>query len=98
LLELNQEVEGEPYGYKGLVKKQRLVQRALVDKAIAGDVAAIREINDRSDGKVPQAIVGDDEHDPVRFGEVTDAQRAKALMALMARAKHLNGNGAEALD
>jgi len=30
-----------------------------------GDVSSIREIADRLDGKVPQAVVGDDEHDPV---------------------------------
>lgn len=36
--------------------------RQLLEK---GDVAAIREIADRLDGKVPQALVGDDEHDPI---------------------------------
>lgn len=30
-----------------------------------GDVAAIKELADRLDGKVPQAIVGDDEHDAI---------------------------------
>jgi hypothetical protein len=32
-----------------------------------GDPVAIREIADRLDGKVPQAIVGDDESDPIRY-------------------------------
>jgi hypothetical protein len=32
---------------------------------IKGDVASVREIADRVDGKVPQALVGDDEHDPI---------------------------------
>lgn len=45
--------------------KLRAVADALVDKAIAGDVAAIKEVADRLDGKVPQAVVGDDDHDPV---------------------------------
>jgi hypothetical protein len=31
-----------------------------------GEVPAIREIADRLDGKVPQGIVGDDEHDAIR--------------------------------
>ena len=37
---------------------------------LKGSEAAIREIADRLDGKVPQAIVGDDEHDPVRVSDV----------------------------
>jgi hypothetical protein len=45
--------------------KLRDVADALIAKAIAGDVAAIKEVADRLDGKVPQAVVGDDEHDPV---------------------------------
>ena len=34
---------------------------------LKGDVSAIREIADRLDGRVPQAIVGDDESDPIRY-------------------------------
>lgn len=45
-----------------ITKKLRLVARKLVDRAyFDGDVAAIREINDRVDGKVPQALVGNDD-------------------------------------
>jgi len=36
--------------------------RQLLEK---GDVPAIKELADRLDGKVPQAVVGDDEHDPI---------------------------------
>lgn len=43
--------------------------RAIADTMIAlaqtGDMQAIKEIGDRLDGKVAQAIVGDDEHDPI---------------------------------
>jgi hypothetical protein len=36
--------------------KLRAVAEALVNKAISGDVQAIREVADRLDGKVPQAV------------------------------------------
>jgi ribosomal protein L17 len=49
----------------GDFKKLRKVAEALVEKAETGDVNAIREIADRLDGKVPQAIVGDDEYPAV---------------------------------
>jgi hypothetical protein len=37
----------------------------LIEKALDGDVPALKEVADRVDGKVPQAIVGSDEHPPV---------------------------------
>jgi hypothetical protein len=40
--------------------------QALMKRAEDGDPMAAREVADRLDGKVPQAIVGDDEHDPIR--------------------------------
>ena len=48
--------------------KLRAVAEALVDKALEGDVAAIKEVADRLDGKVPQTNImqGDDEGGPVR--------------------------------
>jgi hypothetical protein len=43
------------------------IARALVKRAAQeGDPVAVREIADRLEGKVPQAIVGDDEHEPIR--------------------------------
>src|SRR5581483_1525509 len=51
-----------------------------------GEAPAIREVADRLDGKVPQAIVGDDEHPPV-VSELTDKQRAVALADFLARLK-----------
>ncbi|MGI9384273.1 MAG: hypothetical protein ACR2PO_14065 [Methyloligellaceae bacterium] len=53
ILELN-EVAEEADGV--VTKKLRRVARALVEKAMSGDVPAIREINDRVDGRVPQAV------------------------------------------
>ena len=43
--------------------KLRDVANALIDKAIAGDVQAIKEVADRLDGKVPQGVIGGDEGD-----------------------------------
>lgn len=84
-IELHREVDGAPYGSAKPIKRLRLVAHALVEKGINGDTAAIREINDRMDGKVPQAIVGDDDHAPVRVSDATDEQRARALAVFMAK-------------
>lgn len=46
------------------LKALRAVARAHLKKAANGDVAAITELANRLDGKVPQAVVGDDEHPP----------------------------------
>ncbi len=46
-------------------KLLRKVAQAHLDKALEGDMAAIRELADRLDGKVPQALVGDDDHPPL---------------------------------
>jgi len=50
--------------------KLRQVADALVKKAMTGDVPAIKEIADRMDGKVPQAIVGDDDHPAIQHDHV----------------------------
>jgi hypothetical protein len=42
----------------------RKIARKLIDSAIAGEPWAQALIHDRSDGKVPQALVGGDEDDP----------------------------------
>ena len=38
----------------------------LIERALNSDVAA-KELFDRLDGKVPQAVVGDDRHDPINL-------------------------------
>lgn len=48
-------------------KALRSVANALIAKAAMGDVQAIKEIADRMDGKVPQALIGDDESDPIKL-------------------------------
>ena len=39
----------------------------LLDKGAEGDMAALKGLGDRLDGKVPQGIVGDADFDPVRL-------------------------------
>jgi hypothetical protein len=66
-------------------KALRAIARALIMNAQNGDNIAIREVADRLDGKVPQAIVGDDDEDPIRVAEITDEQRSRAVAVLMAK-------------
>lgn len=47
-------------------KALREIARQLIDKAIKGEDAAIREIADRMDGKPAQSIGGDDELGPIK--------------------------------
>ncbi len=46
------QVEGSPKKVKAL----RLLARRLIDRAVEGDVAAMREVGDRLDGKSTQAV------------------------------------------
>ncbi len=54
---------------KGKTKLDRIAAQ-LVSEAVDGDVPAIKEIADRLDGKVPQALVGDPSHPPIRVTRV----------------------------
>jgi Family of unknown function (DUF5681) len=47
--------------FKGL----RSIARAHLEKARSGDMAAIKELADRLDGRPAQAVVGDDEANPI---------------------------------
>lgn len=58
---------GRPKGPVHMIKKLRLVARALVKAGIAGEIPAIREINDRMDGKIVQQISGPGEG-PIELG------------------------------
>lgn len=44
-----------------VTKKLNLIADKLVSRALDGDVQALREVFDRTDGKVPNPIVGEDE-------------------------------------
>jgi len=58
MVALNREAadaEGKP------TRKLYLIADKLVDLAASGDMQAIKEVNDRVDGKAPQTIAGDPE-------------------------------------
>lgn len=64
LLELMVEVED---GEGQLAKRLRKIARALITKAEAGDVGAIKEIADRTDGRPAQSLtVGGDADNPLQ--------------------------------
>ncbi len=60
----------------------------LADKLLSavdgGDVGAMRELGDRIDGKVAQAIVGDDEHDPIKV---------ETIRRIIVKPGHSDGGG-----
>lgn len=65
--------------------------RKLLD---AGEVATIKEIADRFDGKVPQALVGDDGEDPINMNVRLDAERfTRAIAGLFARTGESDSTG-----
>jgi len=51
-------------------KSLRRIARELLSKASGGDVVAIKEVADRLDGKVPQAIVGSDDDPPISVQKI----------------------------
>lgn len=51
----------------------------------AARVSAACAVLDRGWGKPTQPIAGDDEHGAIRFNDVTDHDRAKAIAALLAK-------------
>ncbi len=62
-----EELQREATDADGTVtKKLLLVARTLVDKSIAGDIAALKELQDRIDGKPPPASAGADKR-PARI-------------------------------
>lgn len=67
-------------------KALRLIAKALISKAQDGDMQAVKELADRIDGKVPQALVGDDEHDPINVNHKLDADKfTRAIAGLASR-------------
>lgn len=58
--------------------KLRSVADALIEKAMSGDVQAIKEIADRLDGKVAQAIVGNSDADPINIVQTIERRIVRA--------------------
>jgi hypothetical protein len=83
-IELHREDTVEEGGRTKKIKRLRRIARALVDKGIAGDTPAIKEIYDRMDGKVPMQVTGKDEAPLIP--DYTDEQRVAAMTALLAKA------------
>jgi len=48
------------------LKAAREIAKVHLARCKSGDMQAIKEFADRMDGKVPQAVIGDDESNPVR--------------------------------
>ena len=57
------------------IPKLRHVVDALIAKAMEGDIAAIKEIADRVDGKVPQTVQGDPDNPLIIEGIVREIVR-----------------------
>lgn len=81
MLELKREdlIDGEK------VRRARRVAASLVNKALEGDVSAIKEINDRVDGKVAQQQIlsGDAENPLIPASEVPDIEAARRIAFLL---------------
>jgi hypothetical protein len=60
-------------------------QRKLLERA-GEETAAFREAADRLDGKVPHAVVGDEEHPPVAEAATSDLDLARAVAFILRKA------------
>jgi hypothetical protein len=58
---LNMALRDDANGPERKLTKMDLVASALLSKAIDGDVPAIKEVADRIQGKVPQALTNDED-------------------------------------
>lgn len=52
-------------------KKLRALAEKLRDRALEGDITALKEIGDRLDGKPPQTVAGDPENPLNIIGKLT---------------------------
>lgn len=98
-IELHEECEViDPVTRKtGKVKKLRMVARALVHAGIAGDVAAIREINERMDGKVAR-LLGFEAPDGAGGSKPLVTSIQVAFVVSPYSMKAINGNGQDVIE
>lgn len=85
LIELQREdkIDGIP------TKRLRRVANALIHKALDGDVAAIKEINDRIDGKVAQTSVIEGGDKPIETVALTPMEAARRFAFAIEQAARL---------
>jgi hypothetical protein len=83
LIELQREdkIDGVP------TKRLRRVANALILKAIEGDVPAIKEINDRIDGKVAQTNVHEGGDKPIETVALTPMEAARRVAFVLDAAR-----------
>jgi hypothetical protein len=83
MLELAREdlIDGEK------VRRARRVAASLVNKALDGDVAAIKEINDRIDGKVAQTSVIEGGERPIETVALTPMEAARRVAFVLDAAR-----------
>lgn len=65
--------------------KLRAIAQSLLAQASQGNIAAIKEVADRLDGKVPQAIVGDIDESPIEV-KLTDRELGRRIMTKLRKA------------
>ena len=63
---LNMELKAAGDDHKAL----RRIAKKLIAEAEKGEMWAVKEIADRLDGKVPQAMIGDKGEDPIMFSAI----------------------------
>ena len=68
------------------------IAQQLVNKSIKGDLAAIRELADRTDGKPAQEVKvgGDGSGIPIEIATMTPEEKRKRVAEIMAKARGTN--------
>lgn len=69
----------------------RRIARSLLKEAEGGDIAAIKEVADRLDGKVPQGIGGSDDLPPIETHELSDQEVARRMAHILVAADKAKG-------
>ena len=81
------------------VKVLRLLARALVDKALGGDVTALKEVGDRLDGKAVQGVeLGGPDGGPVQHEDVSPVEAARSIGFTFAAAAEALKKASESTD